>query len=152
MRRFTDFGFAYICRWIQFWPASIRAPASVNLSNTASSKWAFVSFKWISPPVAVQATKKVPVSIRSGITLNSAPCNDCTPSIVMTSVPAPYIFAPMAIKQWARSTISGSRAAFSRMVVPAAKVAAIIRFSVPVTVTISNTMRAPCNVLATAWI
>ncbi len=50
------------------------------------------------------------------------------------SVPAPWIFAPMAMSMCARSTTSGSRAAFSITVCPSASVAAIIRFSVPVTV------------------
>src|SRR5579883_2310701 len=59
------------------------------------------------------------------------------------SVPAPWIFAPIATRQLARSTTSGSRAAFSMTVSPSASVAAIIRFSVPVTVTVSSTSRAP---------
>jgi hypothetical protein len=41
-----------------------------------------------------------------------------------------------------RSLTSGSRAAFSRIVVPSASAAAIMRFSVPVTVTRSVAMRA----------
>ncbi len=61
----------------------------------------------------------------------------------MRSVPAPVIRAPIATSTSARSTTSGSRAAFSIVVVPSASVAAIIRFSVPVTVTMSVTMRAP---------
>ncbi len=61
----------------------------------------------------------------------------------MRSVPAPWILAPMAIRKLARSTTSGSRAAFSITVCPSASTAAIIRFSVPVTVTVSSTSRAP---------
>ena len=49
----------------------------------------------------------------------------------------------MAVRKLARSTTSGSRAAFSMTVSPSASVAAIIRFSVPVTVTVSSTSRAP---------
>ncbi len=45
---------------------------------------------------------------------------------------------------------SGSCAAFSRIVSPSASVAAISRFSVPVTVTMSVVMRAPCRPLG-AW-
>ena len=40
-------------------------------------------------------------------------------------MPAPAIFAPIALRQSARSTISGSRAAFSITVSPLASVAAI---------------------------
>ena len=65
--------------------------------------------------------------------------------MTIVSVPAPWIFAPMAMRKFARSTTSGSRAAFSRTVSPSASVAAIIRFSVPVTVTVSSTMRAPLS-------
>ncbi|MNY55114.1 hypothetical protein D3C86_1910620 [compost metagenome] len=45
--------------------------------------------------------------------------------MVMVEVPAPSIFAPMAVRHWARSTTSGSRAAFSITVVPRARLAAI---------------------------
>ena len=61
----------------------------------------------------------------------------------MRSVPAPSMRAPMAVRKSARSTTSGSRAAFSITVSPRASAAAIIRFSVPVTVTISIISRAP---------
>ncbi len=57
----------------------------------------------------------------------------------MRSLPAPSIFAPSAIRQSARSTISGSIAAFSSTVVPSASVAAISTFSVAPTLTMSNT-------------
>ncbi len=65
--------------------------------------------------------------------------------MTMRSVPAPAIRAPIATRQRARSTTSGSRAAFSSIVVPSASVAAISRFSVPVTVTTSNTKRVPAS-------
>ena len=59
-----------------------------------------------------------------------------TPWMRITSLPAPSICAPMALRQLARSTTSGSRAAFSITVVAVGETgAAIIRFSVPVTVT-----------------
>ena len=61
----------------------------------------------------------------------------------MRLVPWPSIFAPMAISISARSGISGSWAAFSRMVSPSANAAAMRKFSVPVTVTMSVVMRAP---------
>ncbi len=52
---------------------------------------------------------------------------------------------PSRSRQRARSTISGSRAAFSSTVVPSASVAAISRFSVPVTVAMSNTHLGPAQ-------
>ena len=56
----------------------------------------------------------------------------------------------MAFSISARSTTSGSQAAFSSTVVPRASAAAIIRFSVPVTVWMSNAMRAPVRCDASA--
>ncbi len=70
--------------------------------------------------------------------------------MTILSLPAPRIFAPIAFRKFARSTTSGSRAAFSSTVCPSASVAAIMRFSVPVTVTVSSTRRAPCKRLARA--
>ena len=61
----------------------------------------------------------------------------------MRLLPWPSIRAPILISISARSGISGSCAAFSRMVSPSARLAAISRFSVPVTVTMSVVMRAP---------
>jgi hypothetical protein len=58
--------------------------------------------------------------------------------------------APIAQRQRARSTTSGSRAAFSSTVVPSASVAAISRFSVPVTVTRSKPKRTPLSRVARA--
>ena len=70
---------------------------------------------------------------------------------MIASLPAPLIFAPIAFRQFARSTTSGSLAAFSMTVVPSASVAAIIRFSVPVTVTRSMTRRVALSLRAVAW-
>ena len=81
-----------------------------------------------SPLVMAAATIKVPASIRSCTTWCSAPCSLSTPLMVKVSVPAPLMLAPILFKRMAKSTISGSRAAFSMTVVPLARVAAIIRF------------------------
>ena len=59
--------------------------------------------------------------------------------MVMVAVPAPVIFAPMAFKQLARSTTSGSRAALPITVVPLASVAAIIITWVAPTETLGKT-------------
>ena len=91
-----------------------------------------------SPPVIAAAIMKVPASIRSGMTLTSQGLRLSTPSMVMTSVPAPLIFAPMALSVSARFTTSGSLAAFSSRVVPFARAAAIMIFSVPPTVEMSK--------------
>jgi hypothetical protein len=78
------------------------------------------------------------------------PCRRSTPSITIVLVPAPEIWPPIALMQLARSTTSGSCAAFSMTVVPQASAAAIMMFSVPVTVTKSITTRAPFRRLARA--
>ena len=77
---------------------------------------------------------KVPASMRSGITVCSTPCSAFTPSITIRRVPAPLIFAPIALRKSARSSTSGSAAADSITVTPSASVAAIITLSVPSTV------------------
>ena len=92
----------------------------------------------MSPPAIAQAAMKVPVSMRSGITVWSAPWRRSTPSMRITGPPAPWIFAPMFTSRSARSTTSGSQAALRRIVSPSARAAAIMMFSVPVTVTVSK--------------
>ena len=59
--------------------------------------------------------------------------------MVIVEVPAPLMRAPMAIRQSARSTTSGSRAAFSSTVSPRASVAAIISTCVAPTETFGKT-------------
>ncbi len=73
-----------------------------------------------------------------------------TPSITMRSVPWPWIFAPILMSSSARLNHLGSRAAFSSTVRPWASTAAISRFSVPVTVTMSARIEAPFRRLARA--
>ena len=63
--------------------------------------------------------------------------------MTMVSVPAPLTLPPMALMKLARSTTSGSRAAFSSTVRPLAREAAIMMFSVPVTLTMSKKKCAP---------
>ena len=87
---------------------------------------------------------KVPVSMRSGITVCSAP-----PSAVHAldadggRAGALDARAHRVQSRSARSSISGSRAALRITVSPSASVAAIITFSVPVTVTVSKSISAP---------
>ncbi len=63
--------------------------------------------------------------------------------MTMVSAPAPVMRAPIAFSMVARFVTSGSRAAFTSRVVPRASTAASMTFSVPVTVTVSNTISAP---------
>ena len=121
------------------------APASASLSSTASSVSGRALRAVTRPPVIAAATRKVPVSIRSGSTRWRPPDRRSTPWMVIREVPAPSIRAPSALRQSARSVTSGSIAAFSSTVVPSARVAAAITFSVPVTVTMSNTKRPPLS-------
>ena len=125
--------------------ASTQAPASRSLSITAS-RWSARPWRSsASPPVAATAHKKVPASMRSATTWCVQPRSASTPRMRMRLVPWPSICAPMAISISARSVTSGSCAAFSSTVSPSASVAAMSRFSVPVTVTMSVVMRAPCS-------
>ncbi len=88
--------------------------------------------------------------MRSGMIVWTALPRLSTPSIRIVASPAPVMRAPMALRRSARSTISGSRAQFSRTVVPRARQAAMSTFSVPVTVGMSNRKRAPVRRSAVA--
>ncbi len=66
-----------------------------------------------------------------------------TPSTVIVDVPAPSIWAPIAVSIAQMSAISGSRAALSMTVVPWARTAAMTRFSVAPTEGKSNQMLVP---------
>ena len=124
-------------------PASICAPASRSLSSTASSVRGAAPRSSTSPPQAAAAHEKGAGLDPVGHDAVARAVQRLDALDRMRSVPAPSIRAPIALRQLARSTTSGSRAAFSITVSPSASAAAIIRFSVPVTVTMSVTMRAP---------
>ena len=145
VRTSTAFGRCAILISIQFSPVWISAPASTSLSNTASMVFGAAFCRRTCPPVMATAQRKVPASMRSGTTLWVQPCSFSTPSIVIEGVPMPLIFAPIFTRHSAKSTTSGSTAQFSNTVVPSASVAAISRFSVPPTVTMSITTRAPLS-------
>ncbi len=68
-----------------------------------------------------------------------------TPSITMRDEPMPVMSAPIATSISQRSTTSGSRAALSSTVVPAASTAAVTMFSVAPTLGNGSTMSAPCS-------
>ena len=123
--------------------ATTSAPAARSLAMTASRCSGRQSRSSTLPPVIAPATSSVPASMRSGMTLCSIGVSSSTPSMVTSDVPAPRMRAPILLSTRPSSSTSGSRAAFSSVVRPRASAAAIIRFSVPVTVTMSNTMLAP---------
>ncbi len=89
----------------------------------------------------------VPASIRSGMVLYVPPDNFCTPSIVITGVPAPEILAPHELRKSAKATISGSIAALIICDVPGIKLASIIIDSVPVTLILEKTTVPACKSL-----
>ncbi len=128
---------------IQSGPVRMSAPASRSLIRTASRDSGSARLSRTEPPVIAAATRYVPVSMRSGRIAWFALESDSTPSTRIVLLPAPEICAPMDVRNRARSRTSGSRAAFSSSVSPSASTAAISRFSVPVTVTVSKTMWVP---------
>ena len=99
--------------------------------------------KTSSPSVRAAAQASVPNSMRSGSTVWTAPPSSAPPSMVRTCVPRPAILAPIAIRQAARSAISGSRAALRMVVVPVAATAASRRFSVAPTEGWGSRISAP---------
>ncbi|CFN70142.1 Uncharacterised protein [Bordetella pertussis] len=135
---------------IQSGPVSMVRPASTSLSSVAPMVSGAAPRSVMSPPAAPTAHRKVPASMRSAMTSWRAPCSRATPSTTMRSVPWPWMRAPILMSSSARSTTSGSRAAFSSTVWPSASTAAISRFSVPVTVTMSVRIEAPFRRVARA--
>ena len=115
-----------------------RAPISFNLEEIASKCFGITFLMSTFPLVAAAIVINVPASIWSGIIEYSVPFSFCTPRIRMTSVPAPLIFAPMLFKKFATSTMCGSFAAFSIVVLPSASTAAIMILIVAPTVTTSR--------------
>ena len=68
-------------------------------------------------------------------------------------MPINFIFAPPDFKKFIKSIISGSIAQFLRMLIPLAKHAAIIVFSVAPTLIFENLIFAPFSLpLVCAWI
>ena len=67
---------------------------------------------------------------------------EINPNTIKTLI-APLTLAPMAFRKLARSTTSGSRAEFCKTLRPLARAAAIMMFSVPVTLTVSKKKLAP---------
>ena len=150
VRMSTARGRLSIAALIQSSPQVISRPASRSLAIVAPMVSGAAPSSVMSPRAAPTAHRKLPASMRSGMMRCSAPCNDSTPSMTMRSLPCPLMRAPILMSNSARSTTSGSRAAFSSTVCPWASTAAIIRFSVPVTVTISVRITAPFRRLARA--
>ena len=132
-------------RTVVLFTISISTPACSIFAITAP-RCSGAQFEIVrSPRVIAPATRNVPASMRSGITVCSVPCNFSTPRIRSVEVPSPEISAPIFRSSTTKSVTSGSRAAFSSTVSPSASAAAIKIFSVPVTVIFSNTIRAPVN-------
>ncbi len=121
-------------------PTSIDAPASASFSSTIS-RWPARPFRTVTmPPATAVPMAQVPATIRSGTTWCSTACSVAGPSISSVDVPMPPIFAPIRVSISAMSTISGSRATLSIIVVPFARVAARRRFSVAPTLGKSRKM------------
>ena len=90
------------------------------------------------------------ISMWSGPIRNRPPCSRSTPSMRITLVPMPSIFAPRVTRKRARSCTCGSLAAFSMTVSPGASTAAHSTFSVAVTEASSRKMSAPRSPLGRA--
>src|SRR5438094_907457 len=99
-------------------PSRTATPASRSLAVNASRWSPQAPVTTTEPPVIAAATMYVPASMRSGMTVTSAPSSSGRPSMVSSGVPAPRTRAPMRSRAVARQTFSGSRAAFSMTVVP----------------------------------
>ena len=90
---------------IQSSPSISSHPISLSFAVIDSRCLGITSFITISPCVAAAAIINVPASIWSGMIEYEHPCSLGTPFILITSVPAPFILAPIALRKLATSTI-----------------------------------------------
>ena len=125
-------------------------PISINLDEIHSKCLGITFLIKISPPVAAAAHINVPASIWSGMVEYTVPCNFSTPLILILSVPAPLMSAPILFNILATSTICGSFAAFSIIVLPSAITAAKIMLMVAPTEETSKKILFPLNTSACA--
>src|SRR5919106_3633422 len=79
------------------------------------------------------------------------PCSRSTPRTVRTFEPMPSMSAPSETRKWQRSWTCGSHAAFTIVVSPRARTAAVTAFSVPVTEASSRKMCAPTSPSVRMW-
>ena len=136
---FALFGLLFVQTLIES-PKSSTFPPISSILAVMQSKCSEIQFLInISPFVAIAAAIKVPASIWSGTT-EYVPwwLSSFTPLIFITSVPAPRISAPIEFKKFATSTMWGSLAALSIVVVPSASTLASITFIVAPTETTSK--------------
>src|ERR671919_410935 len=82
---------------------------------------------------------------------HSPPCSRSTPRTVRTFEPMPSMSAPSETRKWQRSWTCGSHAAFTIVVSPRARTAAVTAFSVPVTEASSRKMCAPTSPSVRMW-
>ncbi len=98
-----------------------------------------------SPRVTAARPMKEPISMKSGPMAKSAPCSFSAPSMVRMFDPMPVMWPPMALIRRQRSWTWGSLAALRRMVVPLARAAPMMAFSVAVTEASSRKMSEPVS-------
>ena len=115
-------------------------------SKMSSSDLMCVGLQWVAlifPREMTPPHRKEPASMRSGMVLLNPGCNSGTPWTTRDRVPLPSILAPMLSSKSIRESISGSIAAFSRTLVPLARVAAIRTFTVAPTETMGKRKLPP---------
>ena len=119
-----------------------------HMDKRGQMRRALVFARVICPRVTAAATINVPVTIRSGMTSIRARSKRSHPSIVMVSVPAPIISAPIAFRNAANPEFLAHLPHYMIVVDPSARTAAIIIFSVAPTLGKSKMISAPCSFCA----
>src|SRR3989344_5697411 len=134
-------------RLMELSPISNLIPARASNESRAAECLGSQSTIFTSCPASAANIRKLPVSILSGGVIYGLPFarKMPPPSIFSVGVPAPSICAPQVFKYPASESISGSIAAFSKIVLPSARVAASISVSVAVTETNGKKICAPSN-------
>ena len=123
-------------------------PSRSSIGRIATRSSGRTSSIVISPGVIAPRPMKLATSMWSGPSVNSPPDSRSTPSMRSTFEPTPWMRAPRPDRKRQRSWMCGSQAALPITVSPRAKTAAMIVFSVPVTLASSRNRWAPTRVSA----
>ncbi len=122
---------------------STCTPSLPSTGRIGSRSSGTVSSIVISLPVTAARPMKLATSMCSGQIRNDPPPSRSVPSMRSRFDPIPSISAPSATRNRQRSWTCGSQAAFPISVEPVASEAAMIAFSVPVTLASSRNIEVP---------
>ncbi len=122
---------------------STLTPSRANAGRIGTRSFGFVSSIVMSLEVMAARPIRLPTSMWSGAIRHSPPPSESTPWMRRTLDSIPSICAPSETRKRQRSWTCGSQAAFPITVSPGVRTAAMIVFSVAITLASSRKMCSP---------